>query len=789
MPAEEKTPASHLSWARTKSSTVPVEPKKLSGVSDVSSPGGLSRPDDAVDVWTPIYKWGQRKEKLIITIFVPCLQEDAATIDIKHSSIEFTAERVAAMAGGVLQQRTYRLSLQLLHEVDVDGSEYFLRHDHVRLEIPKRSARLWRTLQAAHIAKNKNERPDFDYLGNESDCSDDDAAPGGRSQPAARRAPADRATAPKGDGAARAMRQAAEAAGLAARLVPELWELPLLLMMAAYVLVCPYSKVEESFGLQARRCPACSWHLRPRPHLRPHARPRSRSRSQLRSRPHPRRHAALQATHDVLYHRTDLAQYDHLAFPGVVPRSFLGPIALAAATAPWALLGELLGGPAPKLVAQLAARVLLGCANVAGLAAVRRATRRQFGAIAGKAFVLLACCQFHGLFYASRTLPNSFATVLVSFACAAWIDGRVKLCLRLLTVATVVFRAELLLLLFPLILSMLWRRQIGLAPLVLLGLTTGAAALVATVAVDSVLWRRLLWPEFEVLYFNTYLNKSQEYGTSPFHWYFTSALPRALLGALPLAAAAAAAVPRARELVLVPCFFVGVYSVLPHKELRFVLYVVPLLNAAAAAALAKLAKWLPPARIILQPDGKAAALSPFASSGSVSKRPPRAAPRARALSLGGRLGVASLLAGSLATSLLLLGAARLNYPGGEVLEQLHAHRDALRLSARQRGGVKVHVGVAAAMTGVSRFLQRPSPWSYSKDESLSSPEDFQRFTYLLTAAEDAPVAGFETFLVARGFSRVQLWPPALLTEPKVRVLKRKTVREDARAKPSGDYMF
>jgi len=36
---------------------------------------------------------------------------------------------------------------------------------------------------------------------------------------------------------------------------------------------------------------------------------------------------------------------------------------------------------------------------------------------------------------------------------------------------------------------------------------------------------------------------------------------------------------------------------------------------------------------------------------------------------------------------------------------------------------------------------------------------------------------------------VQLWPPALLTEPKVHVLKRKVVREDARAKPSGDYMF
>ncbi len=455
--------------------------------------------------------------------------------------------------------------------------------------------------------------------------------------------------------------------------------------MALYVIMCPYTKVEESFNIQA--------------------------------------------IHDLLFHGPELEAYDHHEFPGVVPRTFLGAILVAALSMPWVFLSSTVL-MLPKWVSLYIVRLVLGLLVCKALFAFADAVRGKFGKRASEIMLFLTAIQFHFVFYMSRPLPNTFAMVLVLHALACWLKGQQAGMLAWFTMVMVVFRADVVLLAAPVVLTELLARRLQFSRFVIVGVIFTLLSLLATVVIDSYFWQRWLWPEAAVLYFNTVMNKSSEWGTSPPHWYLTSVLPRvfgAWLVFLPFAAVLSREV---RPYLLVALAFVGLYSLLPHKELRFISYVFPLINMVIAVGIR---------RIIAHPlvggsshhhhhhahahdhtHDHAHTHSDACSSKQQQKKP---SPRPLLLMLL-QLVLAGCALLSLITTHLALHASKDNYPGAVVLTQVQSFR----------APASMHIASAAAQSGISRFLEVPG-MRYSKVEQWDATTKPSDFDYLLVGED------------------------------------------------------
>ncbi|GMR58655.1 hypothetical protein PMAYCL1PPCAC_28850 [Pristionchus mayeri] len=445
----------------------------------------------------------------------------------------------------------------------------------------------------------------------------------------------------------------------------------------------------------------------------------------------------LQATHDLLYHGTNLSAYDHHEFPGVVPRTFAGPLVLATVASPlraWQATMQ----PFNKMWMQLMVRGILGSLVVLSFLRFARAIQWYLGREVATNLRILVASQFHFSFYASRTLPNTFALVLVLYSISLWLEDDLKGAARWAIAATILFRFELVLLFFPLFAPSLLRGHIPLlSPLnqsaIWVAATTVLPLIVFFLPIDSLFWSRWpCWPEAEVIRFNVLDNRSHEYGTSPALWYFYSALPRALLGSIVFIPLSLIFDLRVFPLIAPALSFVAMYSVLPHKELRFIMYVIPVLSVPAAVVFA---------RLYLN----------------------------RHKSLFYRVSAwffYALVASNLAANAVFTLAAVGNYPGGDALSWLqHSQRyDKARFRS-------VHIDVYAAQTGVSRFYESYPAWEYNKTEGLS-PQDLTRFDFLIVGSDSEPLKalidrdypGHRPMVMIRGFSSLKYRLPKSFTD-------------------------
>ena len=250
--------------------------------------------------------------------------------------------------------------------------------------------------------------------------------------------------------------------------------------------------------------------------------------------------------------------------------------------------------------------------------------------------------------------------------------------------------------------------QVTIKNVILVGCAGLLVWIPLTVMIDSYFWRRRLWPEAEVMYFNVVLNKSKDWGTQPLAWYLYSVLPRAL-GTTVLVLPLSILDKRTVILTFPSLAFILAYSLLPHKELRFILYTFPVLNTAASVTLHKI--WINQHKSLI----------------------------GQLLSLA----VMCHLAANLAMTSGLLYISSLNYPGGEAIRELH------RLE-RDNANVSVHLDVFTCQTGVSRFTQEREDWAYDKTEDLG-PEELMRFSHLVREGQHKYSLDMKPFLETHQF--------------------------------------
>ncbi|RPB04194.1 hypothetical protein L873DRAFT_1759446 [Choiromyces venosus 120613-1] len=487
----------------------------------------------------------------------------------------------------------------------------------------------------------------------------------------------------------------------------------------------------------------------------------------------------LQATHDILQYglarenttASLQADYDHFTFPGAVPRTFVGPVILSGLSRP---LIDVVEG---RVNGQLVVRGVLGVFSALSLNLFTRAVRKSYGSTTAVLYTLFQLSQFHLPYYSSRLLPNTFALILSTTAFSFLLPapgtpsklqvGYYKVGIYILTFTSVVFRSELAILLAFISLQLLFTRRVHLGNVIAAGVAGGIIGLGITLGIDSYFWQSytpaapfntplltektgLIWPELSGFLYNAIENKSSDWGTSPWHYYFTNSLPKLLLNPLLLLLIPAGIYNSPRttsEAYILPTLgFVGVYSVLPHKEWRFIVYVVPILTLYASIG----GTWILNRR---------------------SKSPIYA--------LTSLLIISSIPLATLASAGMLL-ISSYNYPGGQGINKLHHYIPSSPPSTQTLP--KVHLDTLTCMTGATRFLQdaplypssphsphtstsstlAPSKITFDKTEdetTLLTPSFWSDIEWVITSSPPRIIGKYEIVDSVTGWAGIRVYRP------------------------------
>ncbi|XP_077419025.1 GPI alpha-1,2-mannosyltransferase 3-like isoform X2 [Vanacampus margaritifer] len=205
-------------------------------------------------------------------------------------------------------------------------------------------------------------------------------------------------------------------------------------------------------------------------------------------------------------------------------------------------------------------------------------------------------CSWFTWYCCSRTLTNSVETTITCLALCyfplpASKTYSSKKYLSLVALAIIV-RPTTLIVWLPLLMYHFWQEKNKLRLIAQDYIPIGALALVIPTIIDSIFYGKWIFVHFNFLKVNVLDGKAGFFGTEPWHWYLTEGFPVIIGPHAPLFLCGCFLASRRYRILLVAiALFVGVHSLLPHKELRFIYPVLPFCMIFCGATLARMRAW------------------------------------------------------------------------------------------------------------------------------------------------------------------------------------------------------
>ncbi|KTW31808.1 dolichyl-P-Man:Man(7)GlcNAc(2)-PP-dolichol alpha-1,6-mannosyltransferase [Pneumocystis jirovecii RU7] len=411
----------------------------------------------------------------------------------------------------------------------------------------------------------------------------------------------------------------------------------------------------------------------------------------------------LHAVHDILSFGVTkgLKNYDHFKFPEAIPRTFIGPLLISGFIFPVKCVLELFFGELKKPYLQILLRAALGVFNSLAIIMFRHKIIKCYGTIIGLWYGIFQLSQFHIMYYASRTLPNMFAFGVCTSIIGYFLENKnILKGLFVLTFVSVIFRFEIILLTMTYALYYWVCNVVKIREIIKTCIFSAIIGLFFSIVVDSWFWQKyFLWPEGVAFYFNIIEGKSSNWGVSAWHIYFSTYIPKLLLNPLFLVLWGVSLFTRTKDTVnlLVPNIgFALIYSLVPHKEWRFIIYIIPSLTAISAIGAAHIYN-------------------------------------KRHKSLMFMIMLLILIVVTIMTlclSLIMSLISSLNYPGGFALHVIHND-----FNLREGELEKIYLDTYTRMTGATLFLQYNEKVIYDRTENpklLSNSTFFETIDWVIS---------------------------------------------------------